>query len=355
MAGDFTYAVVLIPEPTGGFVVSCPDFPELLTEGSTHSEAVEQAADALEEVFAARIRRGEEIPEPSLPADESAVAWVRLPPINAAKAALALALRGRGMTQSELARTMGVDEKEVRRLLDPRHPSKLARLQDALLVLDQHLELRIVEGVTPEIAETEARSYRLLADHAEALATRLFPSAVREGRAIPVHELVAPGRFSEIAGCRTTISEDASLREEAVAEYRRGAIAVRLRPDVLKGAAGGNARFRFTVAHELAHLALHRDDLVRNKGRAFRDLVTPSEKLPVGVPIYRSPEWQANAWAGAFLMPLPAVRAFLSGLRKHGREFTEDGLAANFQVSRQAASIRLQKLLPDLVSQRSRA
>jgi len=349
MAGDFTYAVVLTPEPTGGFVVSCPDFPELLTEGSTHSEAVEQAADALEEVFAARIRRGEDIPEPSLPADESAVAWVRLPPIKAAKAALALALRERRMTQSELARTMGVDEKEVRRLLDPRHPSKLARLQDALVVLDQHLELRIVEGITPEIAETEPRSYKVLAEHAEALAIRLFPSAVRDGRAIPVHELLASGRLSEIAGCRTTLSEEAGLREEAVAQYRRGAIAVSLRPDVLEGAAAGNARFRFTVAHELAHLAVHRDDLVRNKGRAFRDLVTPSEKLQVGVPIYRSPEWQANAWAGAFLMPLPAVRAFLSDLRKRRREFSEDELAANFLVSRQAASIRLQKLLPALI------
>ena len=98
---------------------------------------------------------------------------------------------------------------------------------------------------------------------------------------------------------------------------------------------------------------VHRDDLVKHQGRAFRDVVTPTEKLPAGVPIFRSPEWQANAWAAAFLMPLPAVRTYLQGLSEKGREFTSEGFASHFQVSRQAAAIRLEKLLPALVSSSS--
>jgi hypothetical protein len=49
-------------------------------------------------------------------------------------------------------------------------------------------------------------------------------------------------------------------------------------------------------------------------------------------------------------MPLPAVRSYLARLSATGEEFTREGFAANFQVSRQAAAIRLEKLLPALVS-----
>jgi hypothetical protein len=44
------------------------------------------------------------------------------------------------------------------------------------------------------------------------------------------------------------------------------------------------------------------------------------------------------------------VRRYLSRLAGDGPEFTREGFAAHFQVSRQAAAIRLEKLLPALVS-----
>ena len=350
MAGDFAYAVLLTPEPAGGFLVSCPDFPELLTEGQDRLDAVEQATDALEEVFAARIRRGDEIPEPSTLLEDANAVVIRVPPIMAAKAALAIALRQTGMSQTALARKLGLDEKEVRRLLDPHHASKLARLQAALSALNRDVELRVVEVAAPEIKETDARSYKVIADAAEGLVGRLFPAAVADGEVIPVHELLTPARLSEFAGTPVTIRVDGDLREQAVSEYRRGKIAVRLRPDVWDGARAGNARFRFTVAHEIAHVILHRNDLIRHRGCAFRDVVAPTEKLPSDVPIYRSPEWQANGWAGAFLMPLEGVRSYLRRLGKQGVEFTREAFAVNFQVSLQAANIRLEKLLPKLVA-----
>ena len=349
MARDFAYPIVFEPQPSGGFVISCPDLPELLTEGSDRADAIAQATDALEEVFAARIRRAEEIPDPSIPADDPNVVTIRVPPIMAAKAALALALRETGMSQTGLSRQLGVDEKEVRRLLDPRHASKLARLQAALLALNRDVEMRIVDVATPEIRETHARSYKAVAHSAESLARKLFPRAVAAGAAIPVQELLRMPRLAEALGAAATLQVDEAVREEAVSEFRRGTVSVRLRKDVWQGAQAGNARFRFTLAHELAHVILHRRDLEANRGRAFRDMVTATEKLPPDVPIYCSPEWQANAWAGAFLMPLAAVRAYLRKLARQQREFSHAAFAVHFQVSLQAASIRLQKLLPELL------
>jgi antitoxin HicB len=57
----------------------------------------------------------------------------------AAKTALYLALREAKMKKTELAQHLGCDEKEVRRMLDPRHPTKLARIQQALEVLGKRL------------------------------------------------------------------------------------------------------------------------------------------------------------------------------------------------------------------------
>ena len=50
-----------------------------------------------------------------------------------------------GITQSELSARLGCDEKEVRRLLDPRHSSKLARIQAALAALGKRIALRLMD------------------------------------------------------------------------------------------------------------------------------------------------------------------------------------------------------------------
>ena len=50
----------------------------------------------------------------------------------AAKLAFLDAFRESGIGKSEFGRRIGKDEKEVRRLLDPRHPTKLSTLTQAL-------------------------------------------------------------------------------------------------------------------------------------------------------------------------------------------------------------------------------
>ncbi|HEX4961828.1 MAG TPA: type II toxin-antitoxin system HicB family antitoxin [Thermoanaerobaculia bacterium] len=143
MVHEFTYPVTLTPDETdGGFVVTFKDLPEAITQGETVEDALTEAADALEEAIAGRIQRGDPIPEPS-PARSLPV--IPVPAQTAAKAALYLALKETGITKSELAARLGCDEKEVRRLLDPRHSSKLPRIQKALAVLGKGLALRLVD------------------------------------------------------------------------------------------------------------------------------------------------------------------------------------------------------------------
>lgn len=61
----------------------------------------------------------------------------------AVKAALTLAVREAGITKSELARRLGCDVREARRLLDPRYPSKLPRIAEALARLDKRLAISL--------------------------------------------------------------------------------------------------------------------------------------------------------------------------------------------------------------------
>lgn len=64
----------------------------------------------------------------------------------AAKAALYLAMREAGMTNVQLARKLACDEREVRRMLDPRHPTKLPRIKEALEVLGKRLVVGVEEA-----------------------------------------------------------------------------------------------------------------------------------------------------------------------------------------------------------------
>lgn len=74
MDQKFAYPVTLTPDEIhGGFVVTFPDLPEAITQGDTIAEALVEAADALDEAIAGRIRRGDTIPPPSLPGDRHVI------------------------------------------------------------------------------------------------------------------------------------------------------------------------------------------------------------------------------------------------------------------------------------------
>jgi antitoxin HicB len=91
----------------------------------------------MEEAIAGRIAGELEIPEPSAVRRKQIL--VPLPAAMAAKAALYLAIQEAGVSKSELARRLKLDEKEIRRLLDPRHATRLSRIQKVLEALGKRL------------------------------------------------------------------------------------------------------------------------------------------------------------------------------------------------------------------------
>lgn len=135
--GRFEYAVRLTPAEEGGFVVSCRDLPQLVTQGDDLAHALVEAADAMDEVFAAYMQGGLALPAPSRTRKGEHV--VSPPAETMAKAALYVAMSDAGITKVQLAKRLGVDEKEVRRLLDPHYGSKLPRIAQAIGVLGRRL------------------------------------------------------------------------------------------------------------------------------------------------------------------------------------------------------------------------
>lgn len=133
----FQYAVSLAPAEEGGFVVTCRDLPQLVTQGEDLENALAEAADAMDEVLAAYMQGGLTLPAPSKVHKGEHVAS---PPAETmAKAALYVAMKDAGISKVQLAKRLGIDEKEVRRLLDPHYGSKLPRIAQAIEALGRRL------------------------------------------------------------------------------------------------------------------------------------------------------------------------------------------------------------------------
>jgi predicted RNase H-like HicB family nuclease len=62
-AAAYTYTVLLQPEPEGGYTVTCPALPGLVTFGATLEEARAMAADAIRGYIECLQEDGEPIPD----------------------------------------------------------------------------------------------------------------------------------------------------------------------------------------------------------------------------------------------------------------------------------------------------
>jgi len=139
----FTFPVILTPDKkAGGFVVTCRDVPEVVTQGESIEDALSEAAGALEAAIEMRIEDAMDIPVPS---DKKRGEYLACLPVNTAmKAALYTSMQEQNISKTELARRLGLDEKEARRMLDPRHGTKVPALERALHALGKRIELMVV-------------------------------------------------------------------------------------------------------------------------------------------------------------------------------------------------------------------
>ena len=125
---QYTWPVILTEDKDdGGYVVTCRDLPEVITQGDTIEEALEEAADALDEALCGCINHGRDIPAPSI--KQSNEYLVSVPVTTALKAAAYLRFRESGQTKVALAKSLNLKESEVRRILDPRHGTKAPTLE----------------------------------------------------------------------------------------------------------------------------------------------------------------------------------------------------------------------------------
>ncbi|UIJ72116.1 type II toxin-antitoxin system HicB family antitoxin [Aurantimonas sp. HBX-1] len=135
------YPARLEADPDGGFVVTFPDLPEAISGGATREAAIGAASEALGVALRWALRDGRDLPAASETGGDLAI------PVGASdamKLAVCEAFRQSGISQAELARRLGKDEKLVRRILDPDHPTKLAMLEATLAVLGRRVVIETI-------------------------------------------------------------------------------------------------------------------------------------------------------------------------------------------------------------------
>jgi antitoxin HicB len=86
------------------------------------------------------------LPLPKARAKRKGLTLVAVAPEVAAKLALLDAFKAAGIKKSELGRRLGKDEKEIRRILDPKHPTKLPAMVEALRALGKRLVVSVEEA-----------------------------------------------------------------------------------------------------------------------------------------------------------------------------------------------------------------
>jgi antitoxin HicB len=135
------YPVILTPDENGSIMASFPDVPEALTCGVDVTDALRMAEDALLTAFEFYFDDRRPVPKPSKPKPGQQV--ITLSPLAVAKLAIYHAMLEANATQVELAGRLGCDPRQVRRLLDLRHNSRLDQLEKALKVLGRRLVLEV--------------------------------------------------------------------------------------------------------------------------------------------------------------------------------------------------------------------
>lgn len=139
-----TYPAKFDADEDGRVLVMFRDLPEVATDGADIDEARREAADALTSALMFRMKYREEVPGPSRRrGDEEAVT----PDAGVAmKIALYISMREHGVTAAELTRRLGVDNREIQRILNPQHATKVARMAEAITATGSSLVVELHEA-----------------------------------------------------------------------------------------------------------------------------------------------------------------------------------------------------------------
>ncbi|HEX6385103.1 MAG TPA: type II toxin-antitoxin system HicB family antitoxin [Anaerolineae bacterium] len=76
MSTVYKLPLLLEPQPEGGYVVTCPVLPELITEGDSVEEAIQNANDALAAIIEAFVDLGRPLPPILKPTQTNTPIWM---------------------------------------------------------------------------------------------------------------------------------------------------------------------------------------------------------------------------------------------------------------------------------------
>jgi len=138
-------------------VVEFPDVPGALTEVREEENAEQIINDCLMAALGGYIK-GKKMPP--TPSDLLGRPCVTLDLVTSAKLALAMTMSEQQVSNVELARNLRVNEKVVRRLLDPDHRCRIDGLEDALHNLGLCLELKVHRNHSPDWKERQGAPSR---------------------------------------------------------------------------------------------------------------------------------------------------------------------------------------------------
>jgi antitoxin HicB len=139
----YTYGALFERGAKSGIVVSFPDIPEAITQGREEADARSMAAEALGMVLLTYLEQGKPLPKSSKRRKD--LVAIAVEPEIAAKLAVIEAFKAARITQGQLASRLGKDAREVRRILDPNHATKLPALTQALEAMGRRLVVGVEE------------------------------------------------------------------------------------------------------------------------------------------------------------------------------------------------------------------
>ncbi len=138
---DYQYPVQLTKLGNGSVMAELRDVPEALTHGADEENALTWARDALLVALSGYMDERRPIPPPTKPKRGEPV--VEVPPLQAMKLAIYQAMLEQQVTQATLSEHMGIDGRQVRRILDLDHNTRIDHLLHALEVLGKRVSVAI--------------------------------------------------------------------------------------------------------------------------------------------------------------------------------------------------------------------
>ncbi len=132
--------------------------PQALTYGPDRATTLVRARDALHVALAYITDLGEEVPPPSKPRPGQPT--VAVSAMAAAKLAINQGMRELGLSQRALGERLGLDEKQIRRLLDVYYNSRWYQVERAMQAVGRGLVLEVARVPKLELPNATRTSLR---------------------------------------------------------------------------------------------------------------------------------------------------------------------------------------------------